>query len=80
MHDRKLTCTAGFSENKDCSTYKVEDEKKKLTIEEMNAYDMYKDVEEVLAKRRGTMFSGKFSRGLPLGLRLPNGVVVGEHM
>lgn len=27
----------GFSTNKDMSTYKVEDEKKKLTIEEMNA-------------------------------------------
>lgn len=27
----------GFSTNKDTSTYKVEDEKKKLTIEEMNA-------------------------------------------
>lgn len=27
----------GFSQNKGISTYKVEDEKKKLTIEEMNA-------------------------------------------
>jgi salicylate hydroxylase len=27
----------GFSQNKNISTYKVEDEKKKLTIEEMNA-------------------------------------------
>lgn len=29
---------AGFSANKDIATYKVEDEKAKLTIEEMNAY------------------------------------------
>jgi len=28
---------AGFSDNKDLATYKVEDEKSKLTIEEMNA-------------------------------------------
>lgn len=27
----------GFSSNTDISTYKVEDEKQKLTIEEMNA-------------------------------------------
>lgn len=70
----------GFSTNKDCSTYKVEDEKKKLTVEEVNAYDMYKDVDELLAKRRGTVFSEKFSRGLPLGMKLPNGVVVGEDI
>ncbi|ATY64871.1 Fungal specific transcription factor [Cordyceps militaris] len=70
----------GFSDNKGCGTYKVEDEKKKLTVEEMNAYDMYKDVEEVLAKRRGTVFGERFCRGLPLGLKLPNGVVVGEDI
>lgn len=70
----------GFSDNKGCSTYKVEDEKKKLTIEEMNAYDMYQDIDEVLAKRRGTLFGGKFSHGLPLGLELPNGLVVGKDI
>ncbi|KAM3436306.1 hypothetical protein NHJ13734_005139 [Beauveria thailandica] len=70
----------GFSENKNCSTYKVEDEKKKLTIDEMNSYEMYKDVDEMLAKRRGIVFGEKFSRGLPLGLKLPNGVVVGEDI
>ncbi|KAF6814073.1 salicylate hydroxylase protein [Colletotrichum sojae] len=69
----------GFSSNADsCSTYKVEDEKKKLTIEEMNAYDMYKDVEEALAKRDGTPFTQKFTKGLPIGMKLPNGVVIGE--
>ncbi len=46
----------------------------------MNTYDMYKDVDEMQAKRRGTVFGEKFSRGLPLGLKLPNGVVVGEDV
>lgn len=32
-----LTCFQGFSSNTTNSVYKVEDEKKKLTIEEMNA-------------------------------------------
>ncbi|KAF5518181.1 FAD-dependent urate hydroxylase [Colletotrichum aenigma] len=69
----------GFSSNADsCSTYKVEDEKAKLTIEEMNAYDMYKDIEEVIAKRNGTTFTQKFTKGLPIGLKLPNGVIIGQ--
>ncbi|KAJ0280309.1 hypothetical protein Brms1b_004414 [Colletotrichum noveboracense] len=69
----------GFSSNADsCSTYKVEDEKAKLTIEEMNAYDMYKDIEEVIAKRNGTAFTQKFTKGLPIGLKLPNGVIIGQ--
>ncbi|KIX10666.1 uncharacterized protein Z518_01750 [Rhinocladiella mackenziei CBS 650.93] len=67
----------GFSNNKDLATYKVEDERAKLTIEEMNAYDMYKDIEEKLAFRRGTAFTDKFLHGLPIGLELPNGVTVG---
>ncbi|KAF7545315.1 hypothetical protein G7Z17_g9276 [Cylindrodendrum hubeiense] len=65
----------GFSNNKDTSTYKVEDEAKKLTIEEMNAYDMYEDVKEQLASRRGTAYTEKFVKGLPIGLELPSGVV-----
>ncbi|KAJ0386991.1 hypothetical protein COL922a_003142 [Colletotrichum nupharicola] len=69
----------GFSSNADsCSTYKVEDEKAKLTIEEMNAYDMYKDIEEVIAKRNGAAFTQKFTKGLPIGLKLPNGVIIGQ--
>lgn len=40
-------------------------------------YDMYKDVEEQLASKRGEMFTGKFLKGLPIGLELPNGVTVG---
>ncbi|GLB02317.1 hypothetical protein AtubIFM57258_003662 [Aspergillus tubingensis] len=69
----------GFSSNTDTATYKVEDEKKKLTIEEMNAYDMHRDIEEVVAMRRGLPHTDKFIRGLPVGLKLGNGVVVGEQ-
>lgn len=36
----KLTTPSGFSSNTSIGTYKVEDEKAKLTIEEMNAYVM----------------------------------------
>lgn len=69
----------GFSANKDrCSTYKVEDERKKLTIEEMNAYDMYEDVKEKLAEAQGRKYEGRFLSGLPLGLEMPNGVTVGS--
>lgn len=68
----------GFSANRDnCATYKVEDEKKKLTIEEMNAYDMYKDVEEKLFQVRGEKFLAPYISGLPIGLEMPNGVTVG---
>lgn len=67
----------GFSANKNIATYKVEDEKKTLTIEEMNAYDMYRDIEEQLAKARGQKYEGKFIKGMPIGLELPNGVVIG---
>ena len=53
----------GFSENKGkCPTYKVANEKEKLTIEEMNAYDMYKDVEEKLTTFL-TDFTRRFSQG-----------------
>lgn len=41
-------------------------------------YDMYKDVEEALAQRAGTPFTQKFTKGLPIGMKLPNGVVIGE--
>ncbi|KAL6701566.1 hypothetical protein J3F84DRAFT_11972 [Trichoderma pleuroticola] len=69
----------GFSQNKNISTYKVEDEKKKLTIEEMNAYDMYKDVEQALAEKRGAAFREKYIHGLPVGLELPSGIVIGQE-
>lgn len=42
----------GFSSNTDNPKYKVTDEKNKLTIEEMNTYDMRKDVAEKLAEHR----------------------------
>ncbi|KAH8596169.1 hypothetical protein B0O99DRAFT_510825 [Bisporella sp. PMI_857] len=35
----------GFSSNTTSAMYKVSDEKRKLTIEEMNGYDMYADIE-----------------------------------
>ncbi|CAO2651863.1 Nn.00g001460.m01.CDS01 [Neocucurbitaria sp. VM-36] len=67
----------GFSNNTDNPNYKVEDEKQKLTIEEMNAYDMYEDIDETLARRRGQAYNGGFFRGLPIGLKLPNGLTIG---
>ncbi|KAJ6156042.1 hypothetical protein N7497_004927 [Penicillium chrysogenum] len=67
----------GFSVNKDIPTYKVEDTKKVLTIEEMNAYDMHKDIEEKLAVKRGATYTDKFLCGLPIGLELPNGITIG---
>ncbi|GJC80538.1 FAD-dependent urate hydroxylase [Colletotrichum liriopes] len=68
----------GFSNNTNTSTYKVADEKAKLTIEEMNAYDMYRDIEEAIAQRAGTLFNQKFIKGLPVGLQLSPGVIVGQ--
>lgn len=38
---------------------------------------MYKDIEEILAFHRGVNYTDKFIRGLPIGLELPNGVVIG---
>ncbi|KAG5923908.1 hypothetical protein E4U42_004800 [Claviceps africana] len=67
----------GFSVNTSTATYNVQDPTKILTIEEMNAYDMYQDIAEHLAKRRGVAYTDKFANGLPVGLKLPNGVVVG---
>lgn len=67
----------GFSSNTNMPKYRVENETNKLTIEEMNAYDMHKDVEEKLAKKRNTPFTDQFINGLPIGLKLSNGVMVG---
>jgi salicylate hydroxylase len=39
-----ITERIGFSSNTSNPLYKVKDEKQKLTIEEMNEYDMYVDV------------------------------------
>lgn len=38
---------------------------------------MYKDIEEVIAQRRGNPFTEKWTKGLPFGLQLAGGVVVG---
>ncbi|KAJ0104033.1 hypothetical protein J7T55_009698 [Diaporthe amygdali] len=68
----------GFSSNTNFKGYKVADEKQKLTIEEMNAYDMYKDIEEILAEQRHTSYTDKYIKGLPVGLKMSNGVTVGK--
>lgn len=47
MHER-----IGFSSNTKDKHYKVVDEKSKLTIEEMNEYDMHAHVASELATRR----------------------------
>lgn len=41
-------------------------------------YDMYKDIEEKLASRRKAAFADmdKWIRGLPVGLKLSNGVMI----
>ncbi|KAK2753619.1 hypothetical protein FQN54_007396 [Arachnomyces sp. PD_36] len=44
----------GFSSNTTNSLYKIADEKNKLTIEEMNLYDMHLDVADKFAELRGT--------------------------
>lgn len=41
-------------------------------------YDMYKDIEEKLAAKRNVSFTEKFIGGLPLGMKLTNGVTVGQ--
>lgn len=40
---------------------------------------MYMDIEEELAKHCGSEFTGKFVKGLPIGLELPNGIVIGRE-
>ncbi|KAI4638417.1 hypothetical protein J4E93_010217 [Alternaria ventricosa] len=66
----------GFSSNTSMANYKVEDEAKKLTIEEMNAYDMYKDIDQAFAEMEGVPYTDRYVRGLPFGLRLSNGVQI----
>ncbi|KAJ5663002.1 hypothetical protein N7507_003733 [Penicillium longicatenatum] len=70
----------GFSVNKDIATYKVEDPKKVLTIEEMNAYDMYSDINEKLAQLAGIEYTDNYVSGLPVGLELPTGVTIGAKL
>ncbi|THV96377.1 hypothetical protein D6D26_07095 [Aureobasidium pullulans] len=70
----------GFSNNRHLPFYKVEDAKNVLTIEEMNAYDMYRDIEEKLAAAKQVKYTDKYICGLPVGLELPNGVVIGKEL
>ncbi|KAJ9637425.1 hypothetical protein H2204_004849 [Knufia peltigerae] len=65
----------GLSENTNTKTYRVANEKEKLTIEEMNYYDMYKDIEQRLAEHRDEPFNEPWLNGLPKGLRLPSGIL-----
>jgi len=44
----------------------------------MHSYDMYKDIEGTLAEQRGETFTAGYIHGLPVGLKLPNGVVIGD--
>ncbi len=39
---------------------------------------MFKDVDEQLAARRGVTFTEKYIKGLPIGLKLPSGITIGE--
>ncbi|KXJ90067.1 putative salicylate hydroxylase [Microdochium bolleyi] len=58
----------GFSSNTDSKLYKVAGEDDKLTIEEMNLYDMHQHVAEVYARTRGSpQAETGFTRGLPNG-------------
>lgn len=39
---------------------------------------MYKDIDESIAGQTGVPFTERFVKGLPIGLRLSNGVIVEE--
>ncbi|KAH7392536.1 hypothetical protein BKA66DRAFT_557814 [Pyrenochaeta sp. MPI-SDFR-AT-0127] len=68
----------GFSSNTSLSNYNVEDEENKLTIEEMNAYDMYRDIDQAFAEKKGKPYTDKYIKGLPFGLQLSNGITIGQ--
>ncbi|KAJ6062411.1 uncharacterized protein N7446_006531 [Penicillium canescens] len=69
----------GFSSNIDNPVYVVKSERGKLTIEEMNAYDMLMHIDEVVCRRTGEAYPHKYTGGLPIGLRLSNGYTVGDE-
>lgn len=64
MHER-----IGFSSNINDKHYKVADEKSKLTIEEMNEYDMYAHVASELATRRSRDVQKGVSSTFPVPLQ-----------
>jgi hypothetical protein len=41
------------------------------------SYDMYRDIEEKLAEGKNVKYADRYICGLPVGLQLPNGVVIG---
>ncbi|PCD18707.1 hypothetical protein FGRA07_06460 [Fusarium graminearum] len=49
----------GFSSNVNAPVYKVKGEQEKLTIEEMNAYDMHMHIEELACNKAGQPFTYK---------------------
>lgn len=38
---------------------------------------MYRDIEEKLAVKKQAPYTGKYICGLPVGLELPNGIIIG---
>lgn len=40
---------------------------------------MYKDIDEKLAAKKGVPYTDKYISGLPIGLELPSGVVIGQE-
>lgn len=40
-------------------------------------YDMYEDVKQVLAQKRGQQYLGRFIKGLPIGLKISDTVTIG---
>ena len=41
------------------------------------SYDMYRDIEEKMAEGKNVKYADRYICGLPVGLQLPNGVVIG---
>lgn len=42
-------------------------------------YDLHMHVEEVVAKNTGKIYTRRYTRGLPIGLKLSNGFTVGDE-
>lgn len=42
------------------------------------SYDMYKHIDERLAAKRGQPYTDNFVDGLPVGLKLPSGITIGD--
>lgn len=43
------------------------------------SYNMHMHIEEVVSRRAGKAYTHKYTRGLPLGLKLSNGYTVGAE-